>query len=159
MTGLQRGLALALAHVVLASGVAAKYLIDRERLPRVWVETRGYDPNAPIRGRYVLLSLLPVSDALPPEGASVVLEARDGKLVARAATPSERSELYVWNDGRGGLSLEPPVPFFLPEHADDPTLRREPLWMEVTVPPRGAPRPLRLGVKRGDEIVPVAAEP
>ena len=157
MTGLQKGLALALAHVVLASGVAAKYLQDRERYPRVWVETAGYDPDAPIRGRYVLLSLLPEAEGLSGDASNVVLVVQDGKLVARPPEQPSRHDLYVFRrDGQGRAVLSPPLPFFLPEHAEDPTQRRETLWMEVTVPPRGAPRPLRLGVKRGAEIVPIA---
>jgi hypothetical protein len=47
---------------------------------------------------------------------------------------------------------EPVVPFFIPEHARDPSRRApgESLWVEVTLPERGPPRPIRLGVRRGD---------
>jgi hypothetical protein len=50
-----------------------------------------------------------------------------------------------------------PVAFFLPEHARDPTLGRQPgeLWIEATLPPRGAPRPLRLGLRRDARIEPL----
>jgi hypothetical protein len=42
------------------------------------------------------------------------------------------------------------VAFFIPEHADDPSRRAfgEDLWVEVTLPRKGPPRPIRLGVKR-----------
>jgi hypothetical protein len=46
--------------------------------------------------------------------------------------------------------LSEPVAFFLPENAEDPT-RLEPgaqLWAEVTLPVEGAPRPIRLEVRR-----------
>ena len=46
----------------------------------------------------------------------------------------------------------PTVAFFIPEHAEDPSRRApgEELWAEVTIPRRGAPRPIRLGVKKSD---------
>jgi hypothetical protein len=46
----------------------------------------------------------------------------------------------------------PTVAFFIPEHADDPSRRAagEELWAEVTMPKRGRPRPIRLGVKKSD---------
>ena len=54
--------------------------------------------------------------------------------------------------------LQPAVAFFLPEHVPDPSRRpsEEELWVEVTVPQHGPPRPIRLGVKKGDgPIVPM----
>jgi len=51
-------------------------------------------------------------------------------------------------EGRWVLSM--PVAFFLPEHVDDPT-RLPPgteLWAEVTVPNKGAPRPIQLALRR-----------
>jgi hypothetical protein len=50
-----------------------------------------------------------------------------------------------------------PVAFFLPEHAVDPSVRRagEELWVEVTVPKRGPPRPIQLAVKRGESFTPL----
>lgn len=40
---------------------------------------------------------------------------------------------------------------FVPEHVPDPSIRvaGEELWGEVSVPRKGPPRPVRLGVKRG----------
>jgi hypothetical protein len=53
--------------------------------------------------------------------------------------------------------LAEPVAFFIPEHATDPSRRRneEELWVEVTVPRRGPPRPIRLGLKKGDVLTPL----
>ena len=46
------------------------------------------------------------------------------------------------------------LPFYIPEHAADPT--REPeLFVEVTVPPSGPPRAIRLGTRRGGQYVPL----
>ena len=54
--------------------------------------------------------------------------------------------------------LDEPVAFFIPEHVPDPSRRPpgEQLWVEATVPKKGAPRPIRLGVKKDDgPIVPL----
>ena len=43
-----------------------------------------------------------------------------------------------------------PVAYFIPEHALDPS-RPQPgasLWAEVTLPPMGAPRPIRLEMRK-----------
>jgi hypothetical protein len=53
------------------------------------------------------------------------------------------------------------VAVFIPGHVPDPSLRRpgEELWVEVTVPKKGPPRPIRLGIKKGDgPIVPLEFE-
>jgi hypothetical protein len=54
-------------------------------------------------------------------------------------------------------SLMEPVAFFLPQHAIDPFVRSagEELWMEVTVPKAGPPRPIQLAIKRGDSFTPL----
>jgi hypothetical protein len=54
--------------------------------------------------------------------------------------------------------LRVPVAFFIPPNVPDPSLRPagEELWVEVSLPKRGSPRPIRLGVKRnGGEITPL----
>jgi len=50
------------------------------------------------------------------------------------------------------LRLENPVNFYIAEHAADPTNLKpgQELWIEVTVPPKGAPRPLQLALKQPD---------
>lgn len=47
------------------------------------------------------------------------------------------------------MTLVQPVLFFLPEHARSPlpTASGEELWIEVTLPPSGPPRPLHLAIK------------
>ena len=47
--------------------------------------------------------------------------------------------------------------FFIPEHVPDPSIRPagEELWAEVTVPRRGAPRPIRLAVKKNGTLTPL----
>lgn len=49
------------------------------------------------------------------------------------------------------------VVFFIPEHLPDPSLRAagEELWAEVTLPKKGPPRPIRLGVKKNGALTPL----
>ena len=58
MNALGKGLLVAAAQVALAASVGAKFLADRVNHPRVWVETAPFDPDLPIRGRYVSIALL-----------------------------------------------------------------------------------------------------
>jgi uncharacterized membrane-anchored protein len=56
------------------------------------------------------------------------------------------------------MRLQEPVDFYIAEHAADPS-RLQPgqeLWMEVTVPPIGPPRPLQLALKDNGAWKPLA---
>ena len=169
MTNLQKGLILAGAQLALVASLAAKYAMDRARLPRVWVQTVAYDPNLPIRGRYLSVRLrVSAKDVygspwnLSGEMCDVTLKARNGHLIANPAdhpTGLHVSRRIV-NGGVPVTALIEPAAFFLPEHAVDPSVRRagEELWMEVTVPKTGPPRPIRLAIKRGDSFTPLAVK-
>jgi hypothetical protein len=160
-----KGLVIAVVHLALVGSLGAKLLYDRETRPRVWALTTPYDPDLPIRGRYVSLQV-----AVEPRGFDdtdsqagrqprrVFLRAEAGRLVADAKSDegsAARSDLFVRFIQRGGESLavlQEPVAFFIPEHVPDPSRRApdEHLWVEVTIPKKGPPRPIRLGVKKGD---------
>ncbi len=58
------------------------------------------------------------------------------------------------------LYIDQPVDFYIAEHAADPTRLREgqELWIEVTVPPKGPPRPLQLALKDNGAWKPLAFE-
>lgn len=162
MTPRQAGIALAIAHVALVGTLGLRLLADRARLPRGWARTLPYDPSLPIRGRYVRLRIQVPLDSTPRAAARwetgrVSLTAREGRLVG---TLDERGPVLVRFDSAGGslvAAIEPPVPFFIPEHVPDPSLRPagEELWAEVTVPSNGAPRPIRLGVLRDGRMAPL----
>jgi hypothetical protein len=158
---------IALVQVALIAGVAGKLLYDRHALPRVWAQTTGVDPVLPIRGRYVSLRLIVDSDAavLPgpddeqrPAFATAELSVRDNALHATViAQPRETflgwqgQDIQLLNTPAGPTwCLAEPVAFFLPEGAADPTRLApgEVLWAEVTIPPQGPPRPIRLEVRR-----------
>jgi hypothetical protein len=170
VTPLGRGVAIALAQVALLTAVGGKLFYDRAALPRAWIETTGVDPDLPIRGRYVALNLVLPAVEQTQIAASATLaygriEVRDGRAVAVLAggepTMADASHplAFVRNVGVAGARWQTlvPVAFFLPEHVRDPTLGRHPgeLWVEATVPRHGAPRPVRLGLKRDDRVQPL----
>jgi uncharacterized membrane-anchored protein len=158
MSARTRGLLLALLHVLLVASLGAKLLYDRATRPRVWVRAAPVDPDLPFRGRYVQIRLeVDGTDLLPGEGrGDVTLSVEGERLVAHPS--DEDTGVRIARQWRGrGTVLAEPVAFFIPEHATDPSRRRneEELWVEVTVPRRGPPRPIRLGLKKGDLLTPL----
>jgi hypothetical protein len=163
MRPLIKGLVVAALHVALVASLGAKMLYDRATLPRVWVRTAPYDPSLPIRGRYVRLQLVVEARGIqeplgPPERWSksypAAVRVEGERLVAEPA-PRETADFhvrFVWLNGEWLAVLDPTVAFFIPEHIPDPSWRKagEALWVEVTLPRHGPPRPIRLGVKKGD---------
>ena len=166
MTPLAKGLAVGAIQVLLVAGIGAKFLYDRSHYPRLWVETAPYDPDMPIRGRYVNIALRVDADREAPHAGSnrapdmfmARLDARGDRLVA---VQDDENGTHAVRSGRCGdhdcWQLAVPLAYFIPEHAADPS-RQPPgsvLWAEVTLPPTGAPRPIRLGVSKGESIEPI----
>jgi hypothetical protein len=56
------------------------------------------------------------------------------------------------------MRLDEPVDFYIAEHAADPTrlMPGQELWIEVTVPPQGPPRPTQLALKQEGAWKPLA---
>lgn len=165
MNALGKGLIVAAAQVALATSVGAKFLIDRSTYQRVWVETAPYDPDLPIRGRYVSIALLvdakraagPEAETRDAEMFMGRLEVQGGRLVA---VEDEAGKHWVMQRTCGEAKcwqLGDPLAYFIPEHGADPSRRPagETLWVEVTVPPTGAPRPIRLGVMKDGTLTPL----
>ena len=191
-SGIVKGIIVAMLQLTIVGSLAAKFAHDRATCPRVWARTSYYDPDLPIRGRYVSLQLeveapgvfqekplveqrstplntgsagnqapntsttetkpryVPVWDSKP-----VRLEAREGKLIAVPDPKSNISARYMRDtDGRVTIALLDPVDIYVPEHAANLPgwqWRRQgsvEWWAEVTVPKKGPPRPLRLGIKQ-----------
>ena len=156
---LRKGLLLALLQGGLLLCLGGQLLLDRATRPRGWILTQPVDPHLPIRGRYVNLTLLvpaperPAGQDIPWSGERVVLRSEAGQVRADTAgstTPLSWS-LTATPEGER-WRLGPSVAFFIPPGVADPSRRPpgEQLWVEVTLPAQGAPRPIRLGVKRGD---------
>ncbi len=164
----RKGLVLAIVQVVLVVSVAAKFSIDRARLPRVWVKTQSVDPYLPVRGRYIAMRLtVGVENPAAHEKTRAFplgkLVVRGGRLIAEEVTDESSylsSDIWIEEDRHGGeFTLQQPILFFLPEHAPEllSVARNGELWAEVTVPGSGMPRPIRLGIKKGAEFVPIEA--
>jgi hypothetical protein len=122
MTLTRKGLILAAFQCLLALSLSGKLLYDRATCPRVWVKTAQWDPNLPIRGRYLALRLMPERDALwyGNTNAQMVVF-----FVPEHALPFET-----------GLFRR-----------DAPEL-----WAEVTIPHKGPPRPIRLALKKAGKL-------
>ena len=164
-----RALMVAALQVAIVGSLGAKLMIDRATRPRVWARAAPIDPSLPIRGRYVSLRIeaAPRRDlgaSAPAAGSSgsppvrVALLAEDGQLVAvPAAGPNSQPAQISQRTGERVVTLNQPLAYFIPEHVADPSRRRagEELWVEVTLPRRGAPRPIRLGVKKDGVLSPL----
>jgi hypothetical protein len=173
MTPFWRGILLGVVQVVMVLSLGVKLLADRARYPRVWAESMAYDPEAIIRGRYLSLRLkvkaVDAADQNSPGnfGAwsaqymhEVRLVVENQELVAYAS--ADPTGMYVLKlPTRSGMEsptvLQEPVEFFISEHATDPSRHPagEELWVEVTVPPKGPPRPIRLGMKKAGVLTPL----
>ena len=168
------GLFLLLAQLVLVLTVAANYLYERRTCPRVWVRAGQYDPEMLIRGRYLALQPLLDGCALPRDRAhyiegwknpynaaqslghwtwTVTLSTANGQLVPHLATPTTRPsdtfEATLWDAKPcNRTSVNAGLDYFIPELTKGPFPFKsgEELWVEVTVPPSGPPRPIQLAV-------------
>jgi len=154
MKPVYRGAAVAVLQCLIVLSVSGKYALDRERLPRVWAAAAPIDPNLPVRGRYVSLRLQ-VEAAAPDttHWTAARLAAVGGRLVA---TPDRSGSVHIVpRDAQ--WTLAEPVAFFIPDNIPDPSRRApgEELWVEVSVPAYGSPRPVRLGVKRAGVLTPL----
>jgi hypothetical protein len=70
--------------------------------------------------------------------------------------PGEWIYLHKENDGTLTAFSEEPVLLFISEHADIPSLQRgQQMWVEVTVPKKGPPRPIRIGIKKDGVLTPL----
>jgi hypothetical protein len=176
-----KGLFLAALHVALVSSLGAKLLYDRAHRPRVWIKVAPRDPDMPIRGRYLSLSI-----EVPTEGftfrsqPSYYLKDKDGKPVMEEVITPMRCSLVLRNGELTAVAREDgdfwigmrrrqevstvvvnsQTVYFIPEHASDPSRRvaGEELWMEATIPRKGPPRPIRLGVKKNGVLTPLAID-
>ena len=175
LTGKQAAIALLFIQSAIALSVAGKYALDRAMKPRVWVRAQQYDPSTPLRGRYLALQLtvdgctVAIAGAQPPDSFygsfseglprtrrigrwPVKLSAEHGHLIARADTnpaPDNTQTVLLWSGQDCHIAtLDHAVDFFLPEHAASPlpSTRNADLWVEVTVPSTGPPRPIQLAI-------------
>jgi len=88
---------------------------------------------------------------------------KDNKLVAIRIPESDDASTGEMVGAMPGsscenLRLDEPVNFYLPEHATSPLPVKsgDELWIEVTVPPKGPPRPIQLALKQNGAWRPLA---
>jgi hypothetical protein len=93
---------------------------------------------------------------------TVRLEAQGGKLVPVLASDTDRpemtDELTVWgNNSCERATLSQGVEYFISDTAKSPfpPKKGEELWVEVTVPPMGPPRPIQLAVSKDGVFTPL----
>jgi hypothetical protein len=188
MNALRKGLLLGAVQIALVTSLGAKLSWDRHRFPRAWAKAGTWDPDLPIRGRYLGLQLEVVCDNaaavptpaplqvpvqppqrfIPPTYLRGKLRVENGRLASDCAAPNETTDaeaVPMLRQQRRSQSvvttmLSEAVLFFLPEHASDPwqMAKGGELWAEVTLPKSGPPRPIRLAVKRGDQFTPLESK-
>lgn len=181
-----KAVVVALIQVLIVSSLGAKLLYDRRTRPQAWFKTERYDPDLPIRGRYVSLQI-EVNDSRSPEevekkfGAEIqgIQNRRAqynyrgmddfgrecGAIVVRDGSPTaEFDQSPGWGcenltfvrrktGSENSLRLTEPSLFFISDTAKDPTglARGDELWVLATIPRKGPPRPITLGVKKAGE--------
>lgn len=171
MTPRNKGLLIAAVQLAIVLSLGVKLLYDRATRPRVWVQCETYDPSLPIRGRYLAenLRLVPDGFTYSPPVTSVPgvwwgprqwahLHVENGRLVAsqKGAGPGVWIQLRKTAQGHVFAVTQEPVLLFIPENANVPTLALgEEMWVEVTLPAKGPPRPIRIGIKRNGAITPL----
>lgn len=159
-SGMRKGLIVAAIHLALVGSLGAKLLIDRATRPRVWARTAPVDPDHPLRGRYVQMRVEGEAIGFTKDqaGSDVMLVAR-GQSLGLQPSPSETglTAHLTSRDGRDIAVLDDSLAYFIPEHVPDPSIRAagEELWVEVTLPKKGPPRPIRLGVKKDGVLTPL----
>lgn len=167
--GLRNGLLLGTIQILIVLSLGGKLLYDRATRPRVWVLCQVYDPDLPIRGRYLTQRLQMTAEGFTYKETQnhyndwyenrnwAYLEVRDGQLIAKqvGSGPGEWVIIRKTADGIVATSEEPAL-LFIPDTADIPALKKgEEMWVEVTVPAKGPPRPIRIGIKKDGVITPL----
>jgi hypothetical protein len=170
------GAVLLLLQVLIVLTIAGKYWYERQTRPRVWVRTEQYDPDLPLRGRYLAMRLVLDACGLAKENPirtsprsrvwqwHVSLSASGGKLVPHVEKAWQRGNV-------GTLTLSDDHPcdratmsgeqlLFIPDRAQLPLPLKpgQDLWVEVTVPASGPPRPIQVAVSGADGFHPLRFE-
>lgn len=174
MSGMSKALLLGAIQIAIVLSLGGKLLYDRATRPRVWVLCGVYDPDLPIRGRYLSQRL-----QVPAEGFTLrydanhnadwwmnrqwaYFEVRGNGLVAKATGDSKGPGAWVSVQKRSDsivAFIEEPALIFIPDTANMPALHpHEELWAEVTIPAKGPPRPIQLAIKKDGGFAPIKFE-
>jgi hypothetical protein len=177
VNGHREALIVAVIQIALVASLGVILLVDRAMHPRVWVKTVLIDPEASLRGRYVSLRI-EVDAEGSLAGHNVLLSVQDGQLIAKQAESPTGIALRRSYPAAGGtasgistMQVDPSLEFFLPEALVGHWRGRgggekyqdgQPIWgggvevwAEVTLPRRGPPRPIKLGIKKEGVVTPM----
>jgi hypothetical protein len=179
---LTKAIAVALIQILIVSSLGAKLLYDRRTRPQAWFLTQRYDPNLPIRGRYLSLQV-EVNDPRSPEeiqhkfATEIQMYQNQrfsnfygfgqecGSIALRNGSPiaefddsppygCDKLSFQRWyGNGQTVLRVMEPVLFFISDTAKDPSAlsRGDEMWVLATIPRKGPPRPIALGIKKAGE--------
>lgn len=86
---MSRAIAVAAIHVLLISSLGAKLLYDRRTCPQAWFKTQQYDPNLPIRGRYMSLQV----EVRDPRAAEEI----ESKFATEIRNQENSRKQYAWH--------------------------------------------------------------
>jgi len=167
-----KGFLIAVLQLAIVSSLGAKLLYDRAHRPRVWIKSAVYDPDLPIRGKYLSLSIEVPAEGFTEQPKSqpyygISFSPYRCDLVLRGdhlvAVGNELGEFFASVQSRDNnlvAVINGQTAYFLPEHKNGPTLRNrsEELWIEATIPRKGPPRPIRLGIKKDGILTPLTAD-
>ncbi len=171
MNTMRKGLLIAAIQLALVLSLGGKLLYDRMTRPRVWVLAAVYDPELPIRGRYLSERLQFSAEGFTynkPENHNTsewftnmqwaYLEPRNGQLIARPVGSGSGCWVHLHQNADGSIVAlsEQPVLLFIPDTATIPNMKaHEETWVEVTVPAKGPPRPIRIAIKKDGVFTPL----
>jgi len=177
MSARKAGLVVLAVQLALVLSVGAKYAWERHHCPMVWTQAQQFDPDQPLRGRYLAISLYASACGLPmgnerfnpgvaPKARwwTVVPAVRNGELAPKVVSDTQPGPTQ-------SLSLDLGMPceyarlsgtsdYFIPEHAKSPfpLQKGQELWALVTVPPSGPVRPVKLAIKDATGFHPLNLE-
>jgi hypothetical protein len=164
-----KAIVVALIQSMLLCSLGARFLYDRTTLPRAWFKAGSIYPDLASRGRYLPLQLQ-VNDALPQEEVERVMSRMPcGSIDASSGKPVAVFDQTDLPDGCANLNfalqttvngtilwLPERVFVFIPANAQYVTQleKNGELWLLATIPRKGPPRPIALGIKKagGTEI-------
>ena len=163
------GLLLAGVQAALMLSTGLLFWIDRQISPRAWVRTAPVDPNLPIRGRYITLNMVVpfISNSTDVSATDLVGSWQDVQLRVESDRLQAVQKVGAgFNNYAGEIRLRegslvvnpgPELAFFIPPDVKDPSIRPDgsTLWVEVTLPGSGAPRPIQLGIEKDGQIEPL----
>jgi hypothetical protein len=170
---IRNGLVLLFLQLLLVLSVAGKYLYERQTRPRVWTRATQFDPALPLRGRYLGVTLLLDACGLPRETSrrfpqyyrgrpiswqwKVSLSADNGRL--RPTVDPHSGQILTLLDGKpcDRATLNSQEMLFIPDNAQLPFPLKpgQDLWVEVTLPASGPPRPLQVAVQSAEGFRPL----